>query len=247
MLNYEGIISFRKPVPAKTSLIVMGMVSSANVKSSADRIGKKLIDNNLSVLNWSSLKIFKGIPLVGSYNIDSEGTFPLDGIELVREGILKRHLSGNIPTLKSNESTGSVRFGILPTSASVGLSPGILEIRAKNTLTDVKLRSTLLKLAKKEGLSYAYVVKRFSNESQVLIRINVGDGSEEVISGADIQGIGLSNLRRIVAVSKETSANNFIHKFSFPTSVIHPKGIILEDIQINRKQLVTLKESSLVR
>lgn len=247
LLNYEGIISFRKPVPAKTSLIVMGMVSSANVKSSADRIGKKLIDNNLSVLNWSSLKNFKGIPLVGSYNIDSEGTFPLDGIELVREGILKRHLSGNIPTLKSNESTGSVRFGILPTSASVGLSPGILEIRAKNTLTDVKLRSTLLKLAKKEGLSYAYVVKRFSNESQVLIRINVGDGSEEVISGADIQGIGLSNLRRIVAVSKETSANNFIHKFSFPTSVIHPKGIILEDIQINRKQLVTLKESSLVR
>lgn len=247
LVNYGGILSFRKPVPAKTSLMPIGMVSSSNVKTSADRVGKKLIDNNLSVVNWSSLKNFKGIPLVGSYNIDAEGISPADGIELVREGILKRHLSGSVPTLKSSESTGSVRFGFLSTSASVGLSPGILEFKAKHTMTDARLRKELLKLAKNEGLDYAYVVKRISKESQVLIRLNVADGSEEVISGAEIQEIGLSNLRRIAGISKETSANNHTYRFSFPISVIHPNGIILEDIQINRKQLVSLKETSLVK
>src|SRR5690606_36330075 len=124
------------------------------------------------------------IPLVGSYNIDAEGSYPKNGIELIREGILKRHLSGNIPTLKSNESTGSVRLGFLATYAQNGLSPGILEVKATKGLTDKRIISSLLKLAKNEGLSYAYIVRRISNKSQILIRINVSDGSQEVMTGA---------------------------------------------------------------
>jgi hypothetical protein len=47
-------------------------------------------------------------------------------------------------------------------------------------------------------------------------------------------------------VSKEQEAANYLYRDAVPTSIIYPKAILIEDIEINKKPLSVQKESPLI-
>ena len=64
------------------------------VKTLDARLGMKIVDNRVSIKNYSSLDKYNGVPLLGAYNIDAEGIVPAKEMTLVENGIFKSMLNG---------------------------------------------------------------------------------------------------------------------------------------------------------
>ncbi len=94
--NNGGLCTYRMPLGVKET-----------TTSFEDKIGKKLLDPRLSVVNYSFMTEYMNIPLLGSYEVDAEGVVPEKEMMLVEKGVLKKVLNGQIPTSKVRYSTGS--------------------------------------------------------------------------------------------------------------------------------------------
>lgn len=248
MVSQSGIISFRKPVQVMATVSRPEMISNLkDIKPLEERIGKKVIDSRLSVTNRTDIKDFNGTLLMGSYDIDAQGVTPLKEVKLIENGILKNLLSSRVPTKKIKESTGSMRFGVRPKAVVVNIAPGTLVISSANGSTKEELKAELIKAAIEEGLDYAYIVRKISTETdQYIYKVSVKDGSETLITGSDITPVPLTKLKRVLGVSKEQEASNYLYKGATPSSIIYPKAILIEDIEINKKPLSVQKESPLI-
>jgi len=111
-----------------------------------------------------------------------------------------------------------------------------------------ELKKSLIASAVEEGLDYAYIVKKLTSENtQIIYKVSVKDGSETLVAGAEITPVPLSKLKRVLGVSKEQYVSNYLYSGEVPVSVISPKAILIEDVEINRKPLQTQKESPLIK
>ncbi len=247
LVSLSGIISFRKPIQVMATVARLERTSHKNVKPLEERINKKVIDSRLSVTNRTDLTDFKGFPLLGSYKFDAQGVVPTKEVKLIENGILKTLLSSRIPTKKVKESTGSMRFGVKPRSISVNVAPGILVVSSVNGSSSQELKNELIKAAIEEGLDYAYIVRKIASETdQFIYKVSVKDGSETLVTGSEITPVPLTKLKRVLGVSKEQEAMNYLYGGVIPTSIIYPKSILIEDIEINKKPLSVQKESPLI-
>lgn len=68
-----------------------------------------------------------------------------------------------------------------------------------------------------------------------------------MVTGSEITPVPLTKLKRVLGVSKEQEAMNFLYLGVTPTSIIYPKSILIEDIEINKKPLNVQKESPLIK
>jgi len=248
LVSPSGIISFRNPIQVMATVARVERISSQNdVKPLEERINKKVIDSRLSVTNRTDLTDFNGFPLLGSYGFDAQGVVPIKEIKLIENGILKTLLSSRIPTKKVKESTGSMRFGVRPRAISVNVAPGILVVSSPNGSSSQELKNELIKAAIEEGLDYAYIVRKIaSGTDQFIYKVSVKDGSETLVTGSEITPVPLTKLKRVLGVSKEQEAMNYLYYGVIPTSIIYPKSILIEDIEINKKPLNVQKESPLI-
>ena len=248
LISQSGIISFRKPIQVLASVARVESISNQkDVKPLEERINKKVIDSRLSVTNRTDLNDFNGMSLLGSYEIDAQGVKPAKEVKLIENGILKTLLSSRIPTKKINESTGSMRFGVRPRGVIVNVAPGTLVVSSPNGSPREELKSELIKAAIEEGLDYAFIVRNIAKEtSQYIYKVSVKDGSETLMTGSEITSVPFMKLKRVLGVSKEQEATNFLYRDAVPTSIIYPKAILIEDIEINRKPLSVQKESPLI-
>ena len=97
---------------------------------------------------------------------------------------------------------------------------------------DDQMVKQLIKIAKSEGLSYTYRIERIAGRASRIFKIDVKTGKETRVRFADISPIYLAKLERINTISKEESVTNFIYN-GILCSIISPKSMILDDIQLN--------------
>lgn len=167
------------------------------IKPLEERFGKKVIDSRISVENRTDLADFNGKSLVGTYSVDAQGVVPVKSQSLIENGILKGVLSTRVETKRTKRSTGAVRFGVRPRSVSMEVAPGTLLISAPGGASYDDLKKSLIASAVEEGLDYAYIVKKLTSENtQIIYKVSVKDGSETLVAGAEITPVPLSKLKR---------------------------------------------------
>lgn len=100
-----------------------------------------------------------------------------------------------------------------------------------------KMKKLLLRKAQREGYAHAYILRSFNE----LIRIGVKDEKEELVRNENIK-IPDYLLRHIVALSTEEEAtqNSFIGSDLF--SIIGPKAMLLNDVEMPITSVPTKRE-----
>lgn len=248
LISPAGVFAYRKPIQVMATVGRPENVSGRrDVKPLEERINKKVIDSRISVKNSTDTKTFGNTPLVGYYNVDAQGVIPVKESNLIENGILRSLLSTRVPTKTSSASTGSLRYGVRPRAIPLELAPGNLIISAKEGSTAEQLKSELIKAAVEEGLDYAYIVKKIASETnQYIYRVNVKDGSESLVTGAEVTPVPLTKLKRVLGLNSNQKIYNYLYQGTVPVSVVYPDGILIEDIEINRKPVNVQKESPLI-
>lgn len=262
----NGLFAYRKPVEVNSSVFPPEDVSRrVSLRTLESRMGDRVLDPALRVSNFSDfgaidpsvVKRIKGLygsgnpALLGSYSLDMQGVRPPDELLLVSGGVLKSVMSNRVPTLGSAQSTGSMRGGILEGGMSVSLAPGILVIdgcsgasvglkssRKSAGVAHSALRKELLKRAKSQGYEHAYIVRKYmEGGNQVVYRVSVKSGKEEVVLGAAVAQVPLNRLVNIGAksFSRELSFENTMFRNTIPMSVIFPSALLLDDVEIRRQ------------
>ena len=105
------------------------------------------------------------------------------------------------------------------------------------TMSLAKMKKLLLRKAQREGYEHAYILRSFNE----LIRIGVKDEKEELVRNESIK-IPDYLLRHIVALSTEEEAtqNSLIASDLF--SIIGPKAMLLNDVEMPISSVPTKKE-----
>jgi len=248
LLNTAGLYSYRKPVPVTSSVAWAEDVrGKLNIKPLEERMGKKVLDSRISVTNRTNMTDYNGEKLIGAYSVDAQGVKPAEEMKLIENGILKSLMNNRVPGKVIKESTGSMKLGVRQRSVVMGVAPGTLVIEAPGGSSPRELKRDLINAATEEGLDYAYIVRKFSTTGdQYLYRVSVADGTETLEIGAEISGIPLQKLKRVLGVSKEQRAENTMMGGVIPISVVYPSALLLEDVEINVKRLNTQKNSPLI-
>lgn len=197
-----------------------------------DKLGRKILDSRITIKDIPSLKTFNGVTLMGSREIDVEGVTPKGELTLVENGVFKNMINGRFPTLKSSESTGN---SVFPMAANLKptVAPSVVHVKINQGIRLNKMKSALLKNAKKKKLDYAYIL-RFTDGGQYmsLFKVNVKTGKESMVRVTKMNYPTLEDLeKRLKEVSSEESVRNFIYN-GCAASIIYPSAMIVDDIEI---------------
>jgi len=237
----ENLSAMRKPVTGNT-----GMNPAMQNRVYADeRIDKKVSAEGLSVVAKPLMKSFNGVPLVGAYPIDMDGTVPPEATILIENGILKNLLSGRSPTSKVRQPNGHVRLPF--TTLNPMVVPGVIEVDYKDAVSREELKKKLLEMAKEEGLDYALIVREMTpnmSELKKVYKVDVKTGEEKLIRSAAFKGLTLNDLRKISGagshkiVLNTTAGEDIQHKSDFvngcPATFITPDAFLFKDIEITK-------------
>ena len=196
--------------------------------NSYQKIGKKVVSNQISLTQLSNDSVFDGHRLLRYRHYDADGVRP-QTVELIRDGILLRQLSGRIPSPGAKTSTGNevlreVQLSTWPTM----FESGVMRIDCKKTMSRSKLLKKLCAIARQQGLPYAYILKGRA----VLMRVDTKTGKEELMQQRCNDQPSMLELMGDVMASKEMTANP-------ETSVIHPQAILLPMADLSFEDLRT--------
>ncbi len=206
-------------------------------KSLVSRMGKKLIDQKITIRDASNRSHFGGIPVPGFTEVDAEGITKNGEVTLIENGLLKRMISGRMPADSGMMPTGNLRFGALERGVSYSMIPTLLYITANKGKTPSQLKKELLKGAASEGLEYAYIIRRYpelrDDISARVYRVDVKSGKEYPVKAATILTImNTTVLKRIRAVSSREQSVTKLYE-NYPITVSLPRALILDDIELN--------------
>ena len=189
----------------------------------------RVLPEFFDVIDNPGMKTYAGKGLVGAYDFDDEGV-PAQAVKLVTSGKLEGYLIGREPVRDFPQSNGHGRAGVTgPPRPAIG----VLQISAKDGLTDEELNRKLLDMAKDRGLKSVYSVETLGGEltPRLLYRLGV-DGKRELVRGAVLDDLDQRTLRSgIEAVGKDLFvANQF---GDLPQTVMGP-ALLFGDVTIKR-------------
>ncbi len=219
-----------------------GASSSIFVNNLLNQGGRKIIDNRLTVKNYTSLDKYDGTPLLGAYEIDAEGVIPEKEMTLVDKGILRQMLNGRVPSLKTQHSTGSSRFVMTGSDIVYTTAPGTIHIQVDKGTKQDKMKKALIKAAKDEGLDYAYIVRSIAGPASRIYKVDVKDGSETQVRFGDVSAINLAKIKRVLDISSKENVSNYILNRQVLSSLIYPASVLIEDVEINKSEPKKEKE-----
>lgn len=250
----ENLFSARKPIMGGNS----SNPEQQNKISTDDRIDKKVSAEGLSVKAKSLMTEFGGIPLVGAYPVDMDGTVPAQETILIENGILKNLLCGRIPTAKMKTSNGHVRVPLgapLPT-----VVPGVIEVDFANSISKEDLKKKLIETAQAEGLNYALIVREMTpnmSELKKVYKVDVKTGAEQLVRSAGFKGLTLNDLRKITGagnrkiVLNTTAGEDIQHKADnlsgCPATFITPDAFLFKEIEINKQSKPNMTKHPVVK
>lgn len=208
----------------RETLILSNDIQSASgfrmeTTTTEGRIGRSIMDQNITVLATSRTRDFAGVDLLGAYEADSEGVVPPTEIVLVEKGILKNLLNDRTITKSGQTSNGHAG------------GAGVIQIRVDNAVSRSVLRDRLLAKAKEEGLDHAFIIRATPGEGMLLIRVTP-DGQEEVVRGGNLGDVSLKTLRRIVGATPDQKAYHLTGASEQLTSFIVPDAVLFQELSI---------------
>jgi len=242
--GYNNFVSVRKPLYNRPQ---MSLYAGKNSNPFARKIGKKIMSENLSFTALPGLDTFNSQKLIGSFIIDGEGIKPKDSVSVVIDGKLQTLFNSRTPSDEIAFSNGHNRYAILPGAIYKQLGAGVLEIKAKETLSRENLKAELIKKAKEEGQDYAIIVKKiipgmFSNPT-LIFKVDLETGEETLLKSLRLKSFASNILKKIGGVSDHQMVYNFMATSSYggmqggglsglPTSYILPDAILINEMDI---------------
>jgi TldD protein len=193
----------------------------------------RVLPEFLDVVDDPGLKSYNGKGLVGAYDVDDEGV-PAQAVKLVTAGRLEGYLIGREPVKDFPESNGHGRAAV-----AGGPRPaiGVLQVTAKDGLTDDELNRKLVDFGHDRGLKSVYFVQTLGGELTPRLLYRVGtDGSQagkrELVRGAALNDLDQRALRSSVeAAGKQLFVANYFG--DVPQTVLAP-ALLLDDVTIRR-------------
>ena len=240
----KGILSKRKPIATNE----MRRYYSDNPALSANELepmlNKKVTSRDLTLTSLTGTPEYNGQKLFGYYEVDAQGVKPDKELVLIEDGVLRNMLTTRTPTRLFRESNGHARSSI--SGGSTTLRPGVLRLNSKTTASASEMRKKLIAAAKEEDYDYAYIVRKIDgNSPSELIRLNVKDGSEELVRGAIIKDMVLRAFKRVSAVSGQENIYNRIWN-DIKSTYIVPSAILFDEVDIVKDNKLVLKKSYIV-
>jgi TldD protein len=213
-----------------------------------DKVGKKVIHEDITVVSDPTRMSFNGVPLFGSYLYDDEGV-PARAVTVIDKGVLKEFLMSRIPIGGQMNSNGHGRsqLGSAPYSRQANLF-----IHSSNGLSEAAMRKLLLKECRKQGKPYGYYVKDvfggftstdllspqvFNILPTIVYRIYADGRPDELVRGVSFIGTPLAVFSEILAAGNTYAVfNGFCGAESgnIPVSTISP-GLLIKKLEIQKK------------
>ena len=189
----------------------------------------RVLPDFLNVVDDPTLKTLNGKSLVGSYKIDDEGV-PAQTVKLISDGRLENYLIGREPVRDFPKSNGHGRAALTgPARPAIG----VLDVTAKQGLSDSELHDKLAALAKDRGLKSTYFVETMGPEMtpRLLYRIDA-DGKRQLVRGATLDDLDERALRSgVLAAGKEPYIANY--GGYVPQTVLSP-ALLFDDVTVKR-------------
>jgi hypothetical protein len=233
-LGDEGLKAWRTPI-LDGPLAMMG--SRMQKRNLRDKIGKRVLPREWSMISVPRMMEFDGLQLTGGFGIDAEGVRPADRLALVDAGAVSSLITDRTPTPGFPSSTGHRGIGV-GRAAGDGLSPGVLEITVTDGPRSGEMKKLLLEKAEEEDLDHAYIIRRirpdavsaastgeemsfsmFGMERNVatplgdalrIYRVRVADGEEIPVRNVEILKPGASALRGLTACADRRAWNGML-------------------------------------
>jgi len=214
-------------VAQRALLSEQGSQQLSRYSSFQTKIGGRVLPEFLSVNSIPLKSDYNGVPLLGYFFVDDEGT-PAENLTLVQNGYLKTLLTNRTPIKRIRTSNGNDREG----------SPmfGNLEVVAdkKYTKSFKELKQKLIQLCKQRDLPFGIIVKKimnqniyatvfpfisaiefkFSGEQNIISIVEAvkvfPDGKEEPLRGLELKGFSPQSFKDIILVGNKTYVHNFL-------------------------------------
>ena len=205
-------------------------------------LNKKVIARSITVKSITGEEFYKGQRLNGYYPIDSEGVVPDKELTLIENGVLRNMLNGRIPTKKIQNSNGHLRYDYVNNQWRV--MPGNILITSNQTFSKEELRKKLLEAAIEEDLEYAYIVRQYFFGINLIYKVYVNDGREELVRGATISDdANLKAFKRILGTSDKEQMDSFEE---LQVTMIYPDAVLFEEMDITRTPNIEFKKPYIV-
>ncbi len=233
----------------------MNMYYEENDNALQTKINKPIISKDISVTAEPFLKEFKGISLMGTFEVDAEGVVPPEKLVLVKDGVLKTLLNGRTPSRQVPESNGHMRFNYSYAGLDKQIGPGVIRIENSNPVSFDTLKQQLIDEAKDEGLDYAIIIKSLDVPGSDIpfnfYKIDVKTGEENLLRSVRLKNLTMQSLRRSPVFSDSLIVHNTLLPLSgngsnglagIPSSFIVPYALILKDVEMEgtRKPLTSM-------
>lgn len=219
-----------------------------------DYLDKIITSKNISVIANKSADEFGNASFCRNNQTDAEGAEAQE-MELIRNGELIALMGNRNVTKSTPYSNGFQRIALNQEAGFSTRGTSRLDFAFKTTVPHGKLKSQLLKEAKKQGLKYAYIIRGLSDNSlenilpktkekpriiMQLCRVDVRTGKETPVSNGCMDYCNFFLLNQIIAASKENTTHPVMMKvpgtsgsrdFPFagvPTCIVAPDGILLK-------------------
>jgi predicted Zn-dependent protease len=213
-----------------------------------DLVGKAVLPSFLSVYDDPTMKEYKGSPLHGSYEFDSEGS-PAQRVTLVERGVLRGFLMSRWPIKGFPVTNGHGRadWRSHPTGRMANLI-----VAADGGVSLDELTRRLLELARKQGKPHGFILVGSSGgenptnresaqtlevRPRVIYRVDAATGVRTLVRGVKLVGTPLVVLNRIVAAGDDSTLANGFHCGAesgwIPVSQIAP-SLLVSEVELQR-------------
>ncbi|MCK4667475.1 hypothetical protein KAU33_12035 [Candidatus Dependentiae bacterium] len=217
-----------------------------------DKIGEKIIDENINIFDDPTLNYFNDIPLIGSYPVDEEGIIS-QRVSLIESGVLKGFLMFRYPIKGFDKSNGHGRADISTLSSGYGTlvaRQGNLIIVPKKAYSDEDIMKSFEMEIKKQKKEYGIIVKSTTGGYTITSRFDLQHfvqspveiykyypgGKRELVRGAEFGGTPLISMEKISAFgSKLEVFNGYCGAESgyVPVSAVAPT-ILINELEIQK-------------
>ena len=246
LISEKGILASRQPESMDNLFgMLFGISNSGSKRTLEYRIGQRVLDNRLSVVNRTDLKEYAGMPLMGYYEIDANGVIPEAETVLIDSGMMRKLLNGSIPTLKTPYTTGSQRFQMEENSISSVVAPGTILVKASEGKSRAELIDEMLDMAKADGLTHAYIIKKTGGVNYVY-KVDGETKEETLVQKVDVTIPALGQLRKLAGISNGEYVSNYMFKGRVPCSIVTPDAILFENIELCEKDITKNKMTPIV-
>jgi len=235
------------------------------------RLTQRVLPTHVSVIDDPSARQFQGQELLGSYDADEEGV-RAEKVAVVTNGILRELLMSRRPGPDIDRSNGHGRSTFLADARPMMAN---LFFTSSEGQSPAELRKKFLDACRENGQRYGLLVRQMDNPvlgsttqeelseafgvlaagapngnrmPLLVYRVNVDDGSEQLVRGTILSGLTTRSLRNLLGIGNDNTVFSFAQSQQagisgtalgafgsadggVPTSVIAP-SLLFEEIEV---------------